>query len=78
METIVLHWISSEDIAKGYNAPSYERKVREYIRRNNLTICKEYIAADDGLAMALVLSELVKFLNENKTCLLYTSDAADE
>ena len=67
METIVLHWISSEDIAKGYNAPSYERKVREYIRRNNLSICKEYIAADDGLAMASVLSELVQFLNENKT-----------
>lgn len=67
METIVLHWISSEDIAKGYTAPSYERKVREYVRRNNLVICKEYIAADDGLAMASILSELVQFLNDNKT-----------
>lgn len=66
METIVLHWISSEDIAKGYTGSSYKRKIGEYIRRNNLVICKEYIAADDGLAMASVLGELVQFLNQNK------------
>ena len=66
METIVLHWISYEDISKGYTAPSYERKVREYIQRNNLFISKEYIISDDGLAMASVLDELVQFLNQNK------------
>jgi hypothetical protein len=67
METIVLHWISSEDIAKGHKASSYERRVQEYIKRNNLVKGREFRADEDDLGIISALSDILRYLNENKT-----------
>jgi len=67
METIVLHWISSEDIAKGHEASSYERKVQKYIERNNLVKGREFRADEGDLGITSALSDILRYLNENKT-----------
>ncbi len=75
MDTIILHWISAEDISLGHTSESYQRRIIEYAKRNKLNIIQEYVAHNDQDSLAAIFDELINFLdnypNQNIKLLAY-------
>jgi hypothetical protein len=61
-ETIILDWISDEDLAKGYSRVDQQNVLSTFCRKNNITPLKSFtLDAESGLSK--ILSEILDFLD---------------